>query len=133
MSATERRRVLTEQERQEIRDLCAGGMLQKDVAQLVGCSRITVGRIVNGWSSSTKKRTEAGTTRVCPHCKGKLAVQGRVRFCYHCGADLRSEGVKLIPELEKVLGTISSVYPTHMRDHAVATLNRAIDILKEAD
>lgn len=123
-----RRPNLTETEKVEIRELWKSGASYEEIQGLMNCSYATVRRAIRGREPERKKAPE--TSRVCPECKGKLLATGAILFCYHCGADIRSEGAKLVPELRKILANISTMYPAAHRDHAVATLNDAIKILK---
>lgn len=67
----------------------------------------------------------------CPECHGTINPTLKVQFCYHCGADLRSEGANLIPRVKDVINRVSTCYPANLRDEAIQTLNKVIDILKE--
>lgn len=82
------------------------------------------------WQKKNTPTADSSESKVCPTCKGKLIASGKILYCYHCGADLRSDAVKLIPEIRKIIGNISTMYPASHRDHAITTLNATIKILE---
>ena len=69
--------------------------------------------------------------KICPVCHGKLEAVGRIKFCFNCGADLRTEGERLMPHIEGVIKNISAFYPANLRDEAIQTLRKALELLSQ--
>ena len=68
--------------------------------------------------------------RKCPKC-GKVIEQAGARFCWYCGADVRSEKMVAVEGLEHcVLKNLELVTPA-VRDKMAEAVRFAIKLLKE--
>lgn len=105
------------------------GMGVNEIAATLNMPQSTVSGYIAPYRKQGKERIIP--TR-CPECHGTINPTLKVQFCYHCGADLRSEGAKLVPRVKDVIDRVSTYYPANLRDEAIQTLNKVIDILKEA-
>ena len=78
-----------------------------------------------------KKRTSLQTVqRKCPKC-GKVIEQSGARFCWYCGADVRTPKMAAIEGLERcVIGNLEMVTPA-VRDEMAEAVRYAIKLLKE--
>lgn len=126
------RRNYSPEAKRRMEELRKEGLTYREIAAAVGGSMSAVGYILHGPCPSHQNRTRSKGKRACPECHGTINPTLKINFCYHCGADLRSEGAKLAPHVEDVVKNISTFYPAHLRDEAIQTLNKVIDILKEA-
>lgn len=117
---------LSQEEVQKIRELSAQGLTQREIAVAIGRSQAAV-------HHAQHNANEQSTSRRCPGCHRKLPDVKGMAFCPYCAADIRTPARKAAVGLEKVLDTISRFYPQNLRDEAIAALNNAIKVLKEAD
>lgn len=78
-----------------------------------------------------KRHTSLQTVqRKCPKC-GKAIEQSGSRFCWYCGADVRSEKMVAVEGLEcRVLKNLQLVTPA-VRDEMAEAVRYAIKLLKE--
>lgn len=78
-----------------------------------------------------KRNTSLQTgQRKCPKC-GKAIEQSGARFCWYCGADVRTPKMAAIEGLEHcVLGNLELVTPA-VRDEMAEAVRNAIKLLKE--
>jgi uncharacterized protein (UPF0212 family) len=78
-----------------------------------------------------KRHTSLQTgQRKCPKC-GKAIEQSGARFCWYCGADVRTPKMAAIEGLERcVLGNLELVTPA-VRDEMAEAVRNAIKLLKE--
>jgi hypothetical protein len=78
-----------------------------------------------------KRHTSLQTVqRKCPEC-GKAIEQSGARFCWYCGADVRTPKMAAIEGLERcVLGNLELVTPA-VRDEMAEAVRNAIKLLKE--
>lgn len=78
-----------------------------------------------------KKHTSLQTEqRKCPKC-GKVIERENARFCWYCGADVRTPKMAAIEALDRcVLGNLELVTPA-VRDEMAEAVRYAIKLLKE--
>lgn len=110
-------------------ELYKDGMGVNEIAATLNMPQSTVSWHIAPYRKQGKERI---TPTRCPECHGTISPTLKVQFCYHCGADLRSEGAKLVPRVKDVINRVSTCYPANLRDEAIQTLNKVIDILKGA-
>lgn len=110
-------------------ELYNDGVGVNEIAATLNMPQSTVSGYIAPYRKQGKERIIP--TR-CPECHGTINPTLKVQFCYHCGVDLRSEGAKLAPHVEDIIKNISTFYPAHLRDEAIQTINKAIELLKEA-
>lgn len=99
----------------------------KSIAEKYGISESAVSYIAikMGATRRRPKRTSY-IAKVCPKCKQTIMVEG-AKFCYRCGADIRTNKELLIARIEASLPNILHM-PQNMRDDMQRLL---IDIIAE--
>lgn len=112
---------ITQEQKQKIYDLYDGGLtVYKYIAQEVGVSDTSVGRIIRG------RHTD--TTRICPKCLHESGTGAR--FCYWCGNDIRSKEELLLLNVEKLRGMIVHL-PENVRAEFDGITREIMGYLKE--
>lgn len=108
----------------------------RGIAEKVGCTKQSVYyAIKRGMLTPPADYTAIVTpieqyiARKCPTC-GTDLVKG-AKFCHACGAKIVSKRSEAISGIEKVLNTISALYPANSRDSAIKYLNAAIDFIEK--
>ena len=99
---------------------------QREIAIKLGVSAATVSRALRATEIPQAAKPRA---RTCPDC-GTSLVAG-ARFCHICGRKADPTKDEVLHGLDKVLGTISTLYPAGSRDRAVEFLNNAIDFIEK--
>lgn len=66
----------------------------------------------------------------CPNCKAIIKVSG-ARFCYICGADIRSNKEKVAEKLGYILQIISPILPASNSKEITETIRAAIEELRK--
>ena len=69
-------------------------------------------------------------TVLCTRCKKSVSVHG-ARFCPYCGADVRTESMKIQDSLSSIL-SITNLIPESYRDTFVKTIRDAIRLLGDS-
>lgn len=69
-------------------------------------------------------------TVLCTRCKRTVSVHG-ARFCPYCGADIRTESMKVQDSLSSLL-SITNLIPESYRDTYVKTIRDAIRLLGDS-
>ena len=69
-------------------------------------------------------------TVLCTRCKRTVSVHG-ARFCPYCGADVRTESMKVQDSLSSIL-SITNLIPESYRDTFVKTIRDAIRLLGDS-
>lgn len=76
------------------------------------------------------KASEPNGQRKCPKC-GKAVERANARFCWYCGADVRSPKMVVIEMLDRsVLGNLELVTPA-VRDEMAEAVRNAIKLLEK--
>lgn len=75
------------------------------------------------------KKRNGDTAKVCPKCRRTIDIKG-AKFCFYCGADLRSEKELLAERVEKVISLIRFL-PQTERDEVQQILLSVIEELKK--
>ena len=70
------------------------------------------------WGS---QRNGSNSPKICPKCK-KTVDNKNARFCWNCGADVRSERQILIEKIDKICTFVEHI-PHMCRDEYITTLN----------
>ena len=91
---------------------------------------IPIGSLANIIAKEQKReRKEAeAKIRYCPHCKAKIE-KPEMKFCWNCGADIRSEEQLLLKELETLRGILAS-FPVVHADEGIKICVKIEDYLK---
>ena len=85
------------------------------IAKRYGIYRYDVVNIAVELGAELRRPKKRGATvRICPKCRKSIDVKG-ARFCYFCGADIRSNKEQLIERIHNAIGHIRFL-PESMRD-----------------
>ncbi len=126
---------MTEETKRDIlRDYNDPANTVKDISEVYGISRAAVAKIAVEMGATPRRKKAYGKrngvkNKICPKCKKVVEVKG-ARFCYHCGADVRSGNEILIERNEQLLNNILEL-PANMRDEFRDVLLANIEALKE--
>jgi hypothetical protein len=125
----------TREEINHIVEAYKSGMKIKDIAENTGKARQTILNILDreGVRPIMGKDALSTLTKVsdviCPNCRAKGHYKG-AKFCYKCGADVRTESDILRERLGKLVGDFSFL-PESIRDNAYAVVQDTIDYLRK--
>ena len=91
---------------------------------------IPIGSLAHIITKERKRETKEAETKIryCPHCKTKIE-KPEMKFCWNCGADIRSEEQLLLKELETLRGILASFPVTHA-DEGIKICVKIEDYLK---
>ena len=91
---------------------------------------IPIGSLANIIAKEQKRERKEAETKIrhCPHCKTKIE-KPEMKFCWNCGADIRSEEQLLLKELETLRGILASFPVTHA-DEGIKICVKIEDYLK---
>jgi RecJ-like exonuclease len=104
----------------------------KDIAENIGKSEQSVRNLLNreGVRTISHKETVTKVSDViCPNCRAKGHYKG-AKFCYKCGADVRTESDILRERLGKLVADFQYL-PDSIRDNAYAVVQDTIDYLRK--
>lgn len=108
------------------------GMKIQDIADSLERNRQTVINILEREGVRSIKHREVKTNVsevICPNCRAKGHYKG-AKFCYKCGADIRTESDILRERLGKLVGDFQFL-PESIRDNAYAVVQDTIDYLRK--
>lgn len=108
------------------------GVKTQDIADSLGRSRQTIINILDreGVRDIVSRKTAAKVSDViCPNCRAKGHYKG-AKFCYKCGADVRTESDILRERLGKLVADFQYL-PDSIRDNAYAVVQDTIDYLRK--
>lgn len=126
---------MTEETKREIlRDYNDPKNTVKSISEKYGIARAAVAKIAVELGASPRREKLYGKRRgvkskICPKCKRVVDVKG-ARFCYHCGADVRSEKEILVERNEQLLKIVTYL-PANTRDEFRDVIIANIEALKE--
>lgn len=89
---------------------------------------IPIGSLSNIITKEQKREKAEAKIRYCPHCKTKIE-KPEMKFCWNCGADIRSEEQLLLKELETLRGILAS-FPVAHADEGIKICVKIEDYLK---
>ena len=125
-------RYTSQEQIKEIVEAYKGGMKVEDIAESIGKSHQTIRNILDREGVRIMKK-KTSTTKVsevvCPTCRAKGHYKG-AKFCYKCGADIRTEADILRERLGKLVGDFQFL-PDSIRDNAYMVVQDAIDYLRK--
>lgn len=108
------------------------GVSCKIIAEALGRSPQTILNILDregvrkiNYGSRSKNKAVKDIT--CPKCRAKGHIKGS-RYCYKCGADIRSEAVIIAEKLQSLLPNVQ-LLPESMRNEASDTIQQAVKYL----
>ena len=126
---------MTEETKREIlRDYENKNITVGEISTKYSIARSRVARIAVEMGAQPRREKAFGKSRgrkskVCPKCKKRVEVSG-ARFCYNCGADIRSDRDLLIEKNEHLLQELLML-PQGVRDLFRDVLMENIKQLKE--
>ena len=89
---------------------------------------IPIGSLAHIIAKEQKRERKEAKIRYCPHCKTKIE-KPEMKFCWNCGADIRSEEQLLLKELETLRGILAS-FPVAHADEGIKICVKIEDYLK---
>lgn len=108
------------------------GVEIKDIAESVGKTAVSIRRCLDreGVREMVPRKTKTKVSDVkCPNCRATGHYKG-AKFCYKCGADIRTEADILREKLGKLVADF--VYlPDSVRDNAYSVVQETIDYLRK--
>ena len=125
-------RYTSQEQINEIVEAYKGGMKIDDIAENCGKSSQTIRNIPEREGvREVKPRTSKKhlSKAVCPNCRAKGHYKG-AKFCYKCGADIRTEADILRERLGKLVGDFQFL-PDSIRDNAYTVVQDTIDYLRK--
>jgi hypothetical protein len=128
---------MTEETKRELlRDYENKNITVSEIAEKYGINRPKVAQIAVEMGAQPRREKVFGKKRghkgkTCPKCKKLIEVQG-ARFCYYCGADIRSNRDMLIEKNEELLQVVPQL-PQNIRDIFRDVLLANIKELKETE
>ena len=108
------------------------GVKIKDIAETVGKTEPSIRRLLDreGVRTMAPRKSVTKTSEViCSNCRAKGHYKG-AKFCYKCGADIRTEADILRERLGKLVGDFTFL-PDSIRDNAYAVVQDTIDYLRK--
>ncbi len=106
------------------------GMKIRDIARNVGKCDQTISNILDKEGVCAIQRRVAKTSEVtCPNCRATGHYKG-AKFCYKCGADIRTEADILRERLGKLVADFQFL-PDSIRDNAYIVVQETIDYLRK--
>lgn len=123
---------LTQEEISYIVASYKNGAAIQEIADSLGKHRQTVANVLDreGVRAIKHKDIKSNVSEViCPNCRAKGHYKG-AKFCYKCGADIRTEADILRERLGKLVGDFQFL-PESIRDNAYAVVQDTIDYLRK--
>ena len=121
--------------REEIDTIVEGyksGVTIREISELTGKCQQTIANILDkeGVRSIKHREVKKNVSEVkCPNCRATGHYKG-AKFCYKCGADVRTEADILRERLGKLVSDF--VYlPDSIRDNAYVVVQDAIEYLRK--
>ena len=94
---------------------------------------IPIGSLAHIITKEQKREREEAKAKIrrCPYCKTKIE-KPEMKFCWNCGADIRSEEQLLLKELETLRGILAS-FPVAHADEGIKICVKIENYLKGRD
>ena len=114
-------------------------LTRKEICDKYGISSSTLSNYVKAFGFEPRQRRlvypnkqdkNHTQTVLCTRCKRTVSVHG-ARFCPYCGADVRTESMKVQDSLSSIL-SITNLIPESYRDTFVKTIRDAIRLLGDS-
>lgn len=103
------------------------GLTRAEISEKYAIPIGSLAHIIAKEQKRERKEVEA-KIRYCPHCKTKIE-KPEMKFCWNCGADIRSEEQLLLKELETLRGILAS-FPVAHADEGIKICVKIEDYLK---
>ena len=105
------------------------GLTRAEISEKYAIPIGSLSNIITKEQKRERKEAEAkAKIRYCPHCKTKIE-KPEMKFCWNCGADIRSEEQLLLKELETLRGILAS-FPVAHADEGIKICVKIEDYLK---
>lgn len=101
------------------------GLTRDEISQKYAIPRGSLNHII---AKIIKEEKEEAKIRRCPYCKTKIE-KPEMKFCWNCGADIRSEEQLLLKEIEKLRWILAS-FPIAHADEGIKICVKIEDYLK---
>lgn len=108
------------------------GMKVKEIAEDIGKAQQTIRNVLDkeGVLAIARQKVVDKVSNVkCPHCRATGHFKG-AKFCYRCGADIRTESDILREQLGKLVADFQYL-PDSVRDNAYTVVQNTIDYLRK--
>lgn len=107
-------------------------LTRKEICDKYGISCSSLTNYVKTFRFEPRQRRLVYPTQtvLCTRCKKSVSVPG-ARFCPYCGADVRTESMKVQDSLSSIL-SITNLIPESYRDTFVKTIRDAIRLLGDS-
>lgn len=103
------------------------GLTRAEISEKYTIPIGSLAHIITKERKQERKEAEAKIRR-CPYCKTKIE-KPEMKFCWNCGADIRSEEQLLLKELETLRGILAS-FPVAHADEGIKICVKIEDYLK---
>lgn len=126
------KRFLTDDEKKLMEQLYADGHTTHEIGEIVGRANQTVRNHLEAVGLLVVKHPESKQSKTlskCPHCHKTGHLKG-ARFCYNCGADIRSEEIVLAERVSDCFNVIS-LLPEDAANRVGDTLRDVLSYLKK--
>lgn len=101
------------------------GLTRDEISQKYSIPRGSLNHII---TKERKQERKEAKIRHCPYCKTKIE-KPEMKFCWNCGADIRSEEQLLLKELETLRRILAS-FPVAHADEGIKICVKIEDYLK---
>ncbi len=130
------KRTTTDEQREYIIKAYKEGISVKEIAEDVGKCQQTIFNIldqegvrkIERTGPKPRKQTDKSNVK-CPNCRATGHYKG-AKFCYRCGADIRTEADILRERLGKLVAD-TQFLPDSMRDNFCTVIQETIDYLRK--
>lgn len=123
---------LTREEIEEIVHAYKNGVTVSELVEITGKHQQTIRNFLDreGVRAIQRKQVEVKVSEVkCPNCRATGHYKG-AKFCYKCGADIRTESDLLRERLGKLVSDFTFL-PDNIRDNAYKVVQDTIDYLRK--
>lgn len=114
---------------QAIYEAYINGDKVRDIAARFGVTNSYISQVAKRMGAPARNMSPRGGKKTCPKCHRKIEVKD-AKFCYYCGADIRSAKDILIERVRKATELISFL-PAHAQDEMRDVLCDVIAELKK--
>lgn len=123
---------LTREEIEEIVHAYKSGVTVSELVEITGKHQQTIRNVLDreGVRAIQRREADVKVSEVkCPNCRATGHYKG-AKFCYKCGADIRTEADILRERLGKLV-TDFTFLPDSIRDNAYKVVQDTIDYLRK--
>ena len=106
------------------------GFTRKELSEKYSIPKGSIAGIVTKVNKKAKAEAEAKFRR-CPHC-GTTLENPAMKFCWNCGADVRSEEQLLLNDVKALLNILSA-FPSSQAEDGIRIALKLEKYLKKAE